>query len=139
MRKRPLTIEPATQVFARHQLHDQIGAPVGLARLAHRHDAWVIEPADDLSLAQKSSAGGAIGGELGKELLERDQLAGRRVTRPPDLGDAAAAEELTQLEPPRHGRHVCPSSSPWRSAVTSRSASSSTVSAATSWVTRSIS
>ena len=69
VRERAVAIEAAAQILAADQLHDQIGPPVGLARLAHRHDAGVIEEAHHLRLAQKSPAGGAIGGELRKSCL----------------------------------------------------------------------
>jgi hypothetical protein len=100
-RRQPAPVlETPAEIFAVDQLHGQKGEPAVLAGSQQSTDVRMVQPARDVRFAEEAPAHLAIGRELRQQALDRDGGVRRRVARAPDLGDAAAAEQLHQLEAP---------------------------------------
>src|SRR5438105_9328843 len=103
----PAASEDEAQIAAVDVLHRDVDGLADEAGLQHLDDVGMLEQSRDVGFDGEEVHGFRIGGELGSEALERDDLADERSlgdARLVHLGHPAAAEKLQDLEAPEPRR-----------------------------------
>ena len=105
---RGLERQPLGERPARHPLHDQIAlARVRGAEVVNPDDVRVSEQAEGAGFPGKAGLEGRVGGQLGRQELDRNRTVEPHVARPEHPPHAAAADELLQHQTGRRrGRCV---------------------------------
>jgi hypothetical protein len=87
-----LAPQQGRQVHPVDVAHGDVEQPAVLAGLVDRDDAGMVDAGRDPRLAQEPPAEHVVGGQLGREHLERDPAVEAQLHRPVDLAHAPAPQ-----------------------------------------------
>ena len=99
---RARTLQPAGEIFAFQQLHDEIDPLELLARVDDLHDIRVSNAGGQPRFSQESSASDRLRGKLAAQHLDRDALAvtpAHALVNDAHRSDAQAAPDLVFADP----------------------------------------
>ena len=98
LRGEPARLHRLAQVYAVHELHQQVEEPAGLAEVMDGDDVRVVQPRQHAGLAVESLGEGGVGGQRLRQELERDEAVQLRLARLVHHPHAAVADEFEYLQ-----------------------------------------